>query len=222
MWIALCALAVGICSLLMNFARTPPDEAKQNLSKWLAKLSLWERCKAVVTSWWGRTISILVVVGSLLYLISPHVFNPKWIVTSTVPQTPPSPTSSTQPKATYGGLYKWQIDILVNGVAGYSTIVIARPRMIEPQTFARMFANVFRTIVIEPLEEEQKPNAPNQTGVRIGVVNINEPPSAAALKMQDVIRRMGFEGDFIQLRDEPLAFAKQNGGFAIYIGPPPL
>jgi hypothetical protein len=108
MWIiTLCALAVGIGSLLMNFARTPPEEAKRNFSKWLA-ITPWERCKAVATivtkSWWGRTVSILLVVGSFLILIYPHLFNPKGIEISTTPYIPPpapqSPQTTDAPPAT--------------------------------------------------------------------------------------------------------------------------
>ena len=101
-------------------------------------------------------------------------------------------------------------------------MVIARPQMMEPQQFARLFENVFRTLGIEPIVTQQNPNARNQTGVRVGVLDINKAPSADALRMQDVLRRMGFDGDFIQLRDEALTAAKENNEFAIYIGPQPL
>jgi hypothetical protein len=41
-----------------------------------------------------------------------------------------------------------------------------------------------------------------------------------AVKMQDVIRQLGYNGEFIQLRGQSLDAATSNGGFAIYIGPP--
>jgi hypothetical protein len=111
---------------------------------------------------------------------------------------------------------------LADATSQYSKIVIARPQMVEPQSFSRSFENTFLTLGIEPIVTQQNPNARNQTGVKIGVVDVNKAPSADALRMQDTIRRMGFEGGFIQLRDDALAAAKQNNEFAIYIGPSPL
>jgi hypothetical protein len=76
--------------------RAYPARAKQNLSKWLA-VTPWERCKAatiITKSWWGRTISILLVVGSLFILIYAYLFNPKGIETSTATYTPSAPQSA--------------------------------------------------------------------------------------------------------------------------------
>jgi hypothetical protein len=147
------------------------------------------------------------------------------------PAQAPSPPASVQSAASsaphsaaaaYGVLNRWQMDILEHSIPQYSKIVIARPQMTEPQNFAMAFQIIFRTLGIEPIQIEQNPNARDQTGVRIGVVDINKPPSADALRMQDVIRKMGFEGDFIQLRGEALVAAEVNNGFAIYVGPRPL
>jgi hypothetical protein len=135
---------------------------------------------------------------------------------------PPAPQPSGPQTATYGALYPWQIDILANATSQYSKIVIARPHMVEPQMFSRSFENLFLTLGIEPIVTQQDPNARNQTGVKIGVVDVNQAPSAGALMMQDAIRRMGFDGGFIQLRGDTLESAKQNNEFAIYVGPPPL
>ena len=142
----------------------------------------------------------------------------------TAPQSipPPSPQQSGQQTATYEGLYRWQIDILANATSQYSKIVIARPQMVQPQMFSRLFEDIFRTFGIEPIVTQQNPNARDQTGVKIGVIDINQAPSAGALKMQDAVRRMGFDGGFIQLRDDAIASAKQNNEFAIYVGPAPL
>jgi hypothetical protein len=133
-----------------------------------------------------------------------------------------SPLPSARPQAQYGALHAWQQKLLADAIPQYSKIVIARPQMVEPQTFARIFENVFKTIGIETIVTQQNTNARNQTGVRIGVIEIEKPPSAEAVRMQNIIRGMGFGGEFIQLRDDSLVAAKENHEFAIFVGPAPL
>lgn len=133
----------------------------------------------------------------------------------------PEPVNA-KPNATYGTLHPWQITLISDSMPQYRSIVLARPQMLEPQGFSRAFENIFRTLGVEPIVTQQNPSERNQTGVRIGLVDTKKPAPADAVKMQDLIRRLGFEGDFIQLRDEALTAAKTNNGFAIYIGPRPL
>jgi hypothetical protein len=85
-FIGLLALVVSIASFLMNFARTPPDEARTNFSKWLAHIP--------VTSAPARSMfAILFLIGLGLVLwplrsTGPSNQQSSTVVSSKVPSEP--------------------------------------------------------------------------------------------------------------------------------------
>jgi hypothetical protein len=144
---------------------------------------------------------------------------------------PVSDNKPARPPPAYGGLYPWQSTIFMNGLEGMraelsSKIMIARPQMVEPQQFSRAFENAAMRAGFEPIVLQQNPAGRDQTGVLVAVPDIDA-PSLSALKMQVLVKELGYEGRFIPLLDTssrqaaPL-HANDVGNFAIYIGPSPL
>jgi hypothetical protein len=143
----------------------------------------------------------------------------------------PQPSGTERPQLTYGRLYPWQNTIFMNGLDSMkaelsSKIMIARPQMSEPQAFARSFQDAALRAGLEPIVLQQNPAGSDQTGVMVAVPDVDA-PSPSALKMQGIIKQLGFEGRFIPLLDAstkqaaPL-HANDVGNFAIYIGPSPM
>jgi hypothetical protein len=93
--IALFALAVALVGLVMNFARTPPEEASENLGQWLARLPRWERGREHVAlfarSLVGRTLLGVLFLGALAIL--------SWQRSNIEPSpnSPPPPTAPSAP-----------------------------------------------------------------------------------------------------------------------------
>jgi hypothetical protein len=150
------------------------------------------------------------------------------------PQQPANPVPDKKPERfppTYGNLYPWQITIFKNGLEGMraelsSKIMIARPHMLQPQAFSRDFEDIAMRIGFEPIVLQQNPAAEDQTGVLVAVPDVDA-PSPSALKMQGIIKQLGFEGRFIRLLDESIRqaaplHANDVGNFAIYVGPSPF
>ena len=150
---------------------------------------------------------------------------------------PPSPSSPPSEPATpdktkhnapvyYGSLQPWQTTIFMDALIGMredlpSQIMIARPHMLEPQSFSRVFENAALRAGITPIVIEQNPTGPDQTGVMIAVPDTNA-PSKSALKMRGVVQQLGFEGRLVPLLPPASSQAKEVGNFAIFIGPSPL
>jgi hypothetical protein len=93
--IALCALFVAIIGLAMNFARTPPEEARVNLARWLARLPRWDRGKAYTAifarSLVGRVLLGVLFAGALVILFWPQGDPSQMTVASTRLATDPPP-----------------------------------------------------------------------------------------------------------------------------------
>ena len=180
---------------------------------------------------WCFLLSGALVVWSFLPAAPPDQNISKEVSSPQQPATPATGNKPERPPPAYGGLYPWQITIFMNGLAEmkedlHSKILIARPQMVEPQGFSRAFENAAHRAGLEPIVLQQNPAGPDQTGVMVAVPDI-EAPSPSALKMQTLIKQLGFEGRFVPLLDTsskqaaPL-HANEVGNFAIFIGPSPL
>ena len=102
-----------------------------------------------------------------------------------------------------------------------SKIMIARPRMVQPQQFSRAFEDLAMRAGFDPIVLQQNPTGSDQTGVMVAVPDVDA-PSPSALKMQAIIKQLGFDGKFVPLQEPDATASKQHGNFAIFIGPSPL
>ena len=98
--------------------------------------------------------------------------------------------------------------------------------MVEPQQFSRAFENAAIRAGFEPIVLQQNPADSDQTGVMVAVPDVDA-PSPSALKMQTIIKQLGFEGRFVPLLDTSVSQARplhanDIGNFAIFVGPTPL
>jgi hypothetical protein len=176
--------------------------------------------------WLCLAISGAVFVGSFIWSWLPEEVS--------LPQPPATSAADNKPEQlppTYGNLYPWQIAIFKNGLEGMkpelsSKIMIARPQMVQPQAFSRAFEDIAMRIGFNLIVLQQNPTGQDQTGVLVAVPDVDA-PSPSALKMQALIKQLGFEGRFIPLLDAsvkqaaPLR-ANEVGNFAIFIGPSPM
>jgi hypothetical protein len=145
------------------------------------------------------------------------------------PESPLQPDEAKPERSppVYGSLQSWQSTLFINALAGMkeelaSKIIIARPHMVEPQQFSRVFENAAFRAGVKPIVVEQNSTGPDQTGVMIAVPDTNS-PSSSALKMRGIIQQLGSEGRIVPLLSTPESSpAKEIGNFAIFIGPSPL
>ena len=194
-----------------------------NFAKWVSIRRRW--------LWMCLLLSGAVLVWSLLPEAPLNKNIPKEVPlpqppAPAAPAAPASPVPDNRSPATYGSWQPWQSTIFMNGLDEMkadlrSKIVIARPHMTQPQWFSRAFENDAISDGFEPIVIQQNPTGRDQTGVMIAVPDV-EAPSPSALKMQAIIKQLGFEGRFVPLLETPeSAPAKEHGNFAIFVGPSP-
>jgi hypothetical protein len=227
---------LGLASLIMALARTPPNDAMSNLAKWaewvgIHHVPLWlrdRRADQVAVRWALATAIIAAAAGTYVWL-SEH-YQPSPLTAdhrSTTDETRSLPAKPERPSPVYGSLQPWQSAIFINALAGMkeelsSKIMIARPQMLEPQQFSRAFENSALRAGVTPIVVQQNPTGPDQTGVMIAVPDTSA-PSSTALKLRIVIQTLGFDGNFVPLLASPESSqSKEIGNFAIFIGPSPL
>ena len=194
-----------------------------NFAKWVSIRRRW--------LWMCLLLSGAVLVWSLLPE-APQDQNIAKKVVSPAPAAPvgvPVPTENKpeQARAVYGSLQPWQTTIFMNGLAEmkgdlHSKILIAHPQMTAPQWFSRLFEEAAIRGGFDPIVLLQNPTGRDQTGVMVAVPDIDA-PSSSALKIQAIIKQIGFEGKFVPLLESAKSSqAKEHGNFAIFIGPSPL
>jgi len=142
-----------------------------------------------------------------------------------------SPNRASEPAhvtATYGSLgssaqTKFFIDEIIKLKPNLpQKVVIARAQIVETQGFVRQFTTAFLRAGVPTYETIQAPTGLEQTGVMVAVANPEKPPELA-LKISAILQKIGFEGKIVALRDPTAGPAEQiGGGFAIFLGPPPL
>jgi hypothetical protein len=180
--------------------------------------------------WLCLAISGAVFVGSFIWSWVPEEVS--------LPQPPATSAADNKPEQlppTYGNLYPWQVTIFKNGLERMraelsSKIIIARPQMVQPQAFSRTFEDIAMRLGFDPIVLQQNPAGSDQTGVMVAVPDIVV-PSLSAIKMQAIIKQLGFDGRFVPLLDTTSLQAvslhvnvNEVGNFAIFlfIGPSPL
>ena len=236
-WILAALLAIA--SLIMNFARTPPEVAISNLSLWVEwfgfhNIPAWlvdRRADEVARRWAARAMLALVPIGiggAVIYFtpLRSIIAIPSDIIPPSPLSEPATPDKKKHNAPVYGSLQPWQTTIFIDALIGIredlpSQMMIARPHMLEPQSFSRVFENAALRAGITPIVIEQNPTGPDQTGVMIAVPDTNA-PSKIALRMRGVVQQLGFEGRLVPLLPPASSQAKEVGNFAIFIGPSPL
>jgi hypothetical protein len=181
--------------------------------------------------WLSLGLSCTIFVWSLLPAATQDQNVAKEISPLRQPTNPASDKKQERFPPANGNLYPWQLSIFMGGLEGMraelsSKIMIARPHMLQPQEFSRDFENAAMRSGFEPIVLQQNPTGQDQTGVLVAVPDVDA-PSSSAIKMQGIIKQLGFDGRFVPLLDAsskqaaPL-HATDIGNFAIYIGPSAL
>jgi hypothetical protein len=193
MAIALIALFVAVVGVAMNFARTPPEEAKVNLGRWLAHLPRWERYVAIfVNSLEGRLLLGILLVGALVVLFwPPSNVEP----TTNLPPNPPSPTRS-DPRS--NELPNLTPERQRNLVAAFGKLKAILPVVVVTTNgyanggYANKISELFGMAGIEPSRGIQIPGGPSETGIMISAKNPNN-LSKAAREIFDIFTANGLE-----------------------------
>jgi hypothetical protein len=213
----------GTVGLIMAFARTGPDDAASNLSKWLERAGIhqipnWLRARQadkLVYRWAMLVMAALLFVGGIGF--------DSWIRGLSIP-------SVSRASGDFPVLQRRLSDDRKNRLA--REFAQLKPQLSkasvsfpngdgEADVYMHDFADAFRRAGIEPLFTWTTPDGPDQVGVFVAVSDISSPPSLAA-KLQDALKSVGIEADIIPFPKAGILGASDPRPLALYVAPRPL
>jgi hypothetical protein len=220
--IAIWAALIGTAGLLMAFARTGPDEAVSNLSRWVEyigfhRIPAWLRARNA-DRWAYRggmlAMAILLFVGGMGF--------DGWI-------RGPVPFGSPSAIDVIGGQRRLSDDRKSRLTRELAKLLPVISQMAvtnvngdqESEIYMHDFADAFRRAGIEPIFTWTSPDGPDQVGVYIAVREGNARPPVAAM-LQGALRTIGVDADIVPFPKAKIVGAQEPGPVAIYVAPRPL